>query len=112
MRKPVLATLVLLIAGCGLSPKAKLWYHPQRTLEQAKQDIERCYDEAFLAEQGGCYTPGAAYDKMETLMYVEVSARQCMIQAGYNRISPEEADRAAQKYTGAVHGVTYFIAGK
>ena len=114
MNKICLITLAIAAVGglgCGLSPRARLWYHPQRTLDQAKQDIERCYDEAFLAEQGGCYSPGFAHDTRQPLMYVEISARQCMKQAGYNRVSDDELDPAAKKHTGVVHGVTYFIAG-
>jgi len=111
MRKAVLICLLLITPGCGLSPRSKLWYHPQRTLEQAKHDIERCYHEAFLVEQGGCNSSGPANDTKEPLMYVEITARQCMKQSGYERVSADELDPAAKKHTGVVHGVTYFIAG-
>ncbi|MHC4741654.1 MAG: hypothetical protein ACYS8Z_07075 [Planctomycetota bacterium] len=112
MSKVVLIFLLLMTAGCGLSPGTRFWYHPQRTVEQAKLDVERCYDEAFLTEQGRCYSPGSANDRRESLLYVEINARQCMEQAGYRRVSQEMLDPAARKKTGTVHGVTYFVAGR
>ena len=112
MSKALLICLLLTTAGCGLSPGARFWYHPQRRLENARQDVERCYDEAFLTEQGRCYSPGSGDNRRENLLYVEINARQCMEQAGYRRVSQEMLDPAARKKAGTVHGVTYFIAGK
>ena len=60
-----------------------MWYHPERTLEQAKQDMERCYYEAYLIEQGVASPRGPEGDATDPLMYVEMSARQCMKHSGY-----------------------------
>jgi len=111
MRKSALATLLLLTAGCGLSPRHRVWYDPERTLEQARQDIERCYFEAFLTEQGNAFSPGFADDKKDPLMYVEMSARQCMKQSGYSRAWADELGPAVRQETGFVHRMPYFIAG-
>jgi len=111
-RKSALATLLVLTAGCSLSPGRRVWYDPEKTLEQAKEDIERCYNEAFLSEQGNAFSPGFADDKKDALMYVEISARQCMKQSGYSRARADELGPAVREETGFVHRMPYFIAGR
>ena len=112
IRKSALATLLLLTSGCGLSSRHRVWYNPEKTLEQAKEDIERCYYDAFLTEQGGAFSPGFADDKKDPLMYVEMSAYQCMKHSGYSRAWADELGPAVRERTGFVHRIPYFIAGR
>ena len=42
---PFLALLLFLEAGCALGPR-HYWYHPDRTLEEAKEDYRQCRQRA------------------------------------------------------------------
>ncbi|MBN2271282.1 MAG: hypothetical protein JXN61_11750 [Sedimentisphaerales bacterium] len=106
--------ILMLLPGawCGLSASHRVWYNPERTLDQAKEDIERCYYEAFLTEQGGAFSSGFGDDRTDPLVYVEMSVRQCMKQSGYGRVRLDELGPAVRGETGFVHRMPYFLAGR
>jgi len=106
-----LMTLFLLMAGCGRI-KDPVWYHPDKTLEQAEKDCENCYFEAFMSKPGTVLSPPYEDDRNNPRMYIEMTARQCMKQAGYRRISAAKLKPDVRTKHGIAHSMDYFIAGK
>ncbi len=106
-----LVVLILFAGGCG-APKYVVWYHPEKTLEQAEEDISNCYFEAFLARRQNPVPE--EFDKVEKdpKTGIESGACECMKRGGYRRISPRKLQPPVRMKNGVTHTMPYSIAGK
>jgi hypothetical protein len=102
---PLLTLALLLEAGCALGPR-HYWYHPERTLEEAKADYRQCKqwaqqeageavaDEHLVDIRSKSRASGDesfGVDRMETssslgAMYRENALSGCMQSRGYLRV--------------------------
>mgnify|MGYP001606003406 CR=1 FL=1 len=103
--------LILLAGGCG-APKYVVWYHPEKTLEQAEEDISNCYFEAFLARRQNPVPDEFGKVEKDPKAGIESGACECMKQAGYRRISPRKLEPPVRMKNGVAHTMPYSIAGK
>ena len=106
-----LAALTLLSAGCG-APKYAVWYHPDKTLEQAEEDIADCYFEAFLAKRQNPVPKKFSKVEKNPKADIESGAAECMKLAGYRRISAQKLKPPIRFKSGVAHTMPYSIAGK
>ncbi len=106
-----LAILILFAAGCG-PPKHALWYHPEKTLEQAEEDMEDCYFEAFLNKRQNPVPEKFSKVEKDPKAGIESGAADCMKQAGYRRISAQKLEPSLRTRSGVAHTMPYSIAGK
>ncbi|MBN2271281.1 MAG: hypothetical protein JXN61_11745 [Sedimentisphaerales bacterium] len=106
-----LTVVILFAAGCG-APKYAVWYHPDKTLEQAEEELSDCYFEAFLDRRQNPVPE--KFDKVEKdpKAGIESSACECMKQGGYRRISPQKLEPPVRIKSGVAHTMPYSIAGK
>ena len=106
-----LAILVLFAAGCG-TPKFAVWYHPEKTLEQAEEDMKNCYFDAFLAKRQNPPPEKFSNVEKDPKADIELGAAECMKQAGYRRISAQKLEPSLRTKSGVAHTMPYSIAGK
>ena len=62
MKALVLVSLAVLFLASGCSSSTFYWYHPDRTLEEAKADYTECVDEA--RQKAGDVISGKHYDRL------------------------------------------------
>ncbi|MBL7154855.1 MAG: hypothetical protein ISS79_14160 [Phycisphaerae bacterium] len=110
IRKFLVITLILLAGGCG-SPKNPVWHHPQKTLEEAEEDIKRCYFEAFLAKQD-TVIHGITEEERDPRRYIEATACKCMKQSGYRQKAAQRIRPPLRLKGGTAHTMPYLIAGR
>jgi len=106
-----LAIVILFAAGCG-PPKHAVWYHPEKTLEQAEEDMKDCYFEAFLARRQNPAPEKFSKVEKDPKADIELGAAECMKQAGYRRISAQKLEPPLRIKSGVAHTMSYSIAGK
>ena len=106
-----LAGLILFAAGCG-TPKYAVWCHPDKTLEQAEEDIADCYFEAFLARRQNPVPEKFSKVEKDPKAAIELGAAECMKQAGYRRISGKRLGPPFRIKSGVAHTMPYSIAGR
>jgi len=106
-----LVILILFAAGCG-APKYAVWYHPEKTLEQAEEDIANCYFEAFLARRQNPVPEEFGKVEKDPKAGIESGAAECMKQGGYRRISAQKLEPPVRIKSGVAHTMPYSIAGK
>ncbi len=105
-----LAILILFAGGCG-TPKHAVWYHPEKTLEQAEEDMKNCYFEAFLAKRQNPVPEKFSNVEKDPKADIESGAAECMKQAGYRRISAQKLEPPVRTKSGVAHTMPYSIAG-
>jgi len=106
-----LAILILFAGGCG-TPKHTVWYHPEKTLEQAEEDVKNCYFEAFLARRQNPVPEKFGRVEKDPKADIELGAAECMKQGGYRRVSAQKLEPPLRIKSGVAHTMSYSIAGK
>ena len=106
-----LVTLVLLATGCS-SPKYSVWHHPEKTLEQAEEDMENCYFDAFVAKRKNPVPEKFSNVEKDPRDAIESAASKCMKQAGYRRVAASKIEAPLRMKSGIAHTMPYSIAGK
>lgn len=108
---PILILLILYAAGCG-DPKDAVWLNPEKTLEEAEKDVEKCYFEAFLAQRQNPVPEEFSTVEKDPKEEIEAAARKCMKMAGYKRIAGGKVKPPLRIKSGVAHSMDYSIAGK
>jgi hypothetical protein len=106
-----LILLTLFAAGCG-EPKDAVWLNPEKTLEQAEEDMSNCYFDAFLDRRKNPVPEKFSNVPKDPKAGIELAARECMKQAGYKRIASAKVKPPIRIKSGTAHTMPYSIAGK
>ena len=111
IRKSAFTILLLLIAGCG-PPKNPVWHHPEKTLEQAEEDMENCYFDAFLARRQNPVPEKFSKVEKDPREDIESAACECMKEGGYLQIAAAKIEAPLRIKSGIAHTMPYAIAGE
>ena len=106
-----LILLTLFAVGCG-EPKNAVWLNPEKTLEQAEEDMSNCYFDAFLARRKNPVPEEFGRVPDDPKAGIESAARECMKQAGYKRTAAAKVKPPMRIKSGTAHTMRYSIAGK
>lgn len=114
MNKICLITLAIVAVGglgCG-KPKNVVWLNPEKSLEQAEEDMGTCYFEAFLAQRQDPAPKEFGRVEKDPKAGIESAACECMKQAGYKRTGAARVKPPLRIKNGVAHTMHYSIAGK
>ena len=111
IRKSAFTILLLLVAGCG-PPKNAVWHHPEKTLEQAEEDVGNCYFDAFLARRKNPVPEKFSNVEKDPRIDINSAACECMKQAGYSQVAASKIEAPLRIKSGIAHTMPYAIAGK
>lgn len=106
-----LITLIMFATGCGPG-KNPVWVHPEKTLEQAEEDMGNCYFDAFLAKRQNPVPEKFSKVEIDPREAIESAAVKCMKQAGYRQVASSKIEAPLRIKSGVAHTMSYSIAGK